>query len=161
RPDDPELGCEYASVLLLAGNRERHRRLCIGLLERSIDHERDARRAYLTARASALASDGVDPARVVQVAELAGADNANIAWYLHTIGIAEYRAGCFDQAIRRLQESEQVDRRWQGQVTNWLVLGMAHYRLGHATEARQWLDRSVQWFEKAAHGMPHEVAGTL
>jgi hypothetical protein len=31
---------------------------------------------------------------------------------------------------------------------NAFFLAMAHWQLGHKTEARQWYDRAVQWMEK-------------
>ena len=39
-----------------------------------------------------------------------------------------------------------------GDPFDWLFLAMAHHRLGHAEEARSWLDRSVRWIGQAADG---------
>jgi hypothetical protein len=30
-------------------------------------------------------------------------------------------------------------------MLNWLVLAMAHQRLGHGEQARNWFDKAVQW----------------
>jgi hypothetical protein len=54
--------------------------------------------AYVLARSSAMARKSpVDPARIVQWANQAVA-SGNQAWYLHVLGLAQYRAGQLDQA---------------------------------------------------------------
>jgi hypothetical protein len=35
---------------------------------------------------------------------------------------------------------------------DWLVLALAHERLGHAAEARQWLRKSQRWISEKGHG---------
>ena len=42
----------------------------------------------------------------------------------------------------------RVDPKWPAVPVNWLVLAMAHHRLGHAKEARQWLDKAVDAIDK-------------
>jgi tetratricopeptide (TPR) repeat protein len=59
---------------------------------------------------------------------------------LNTLGAALYRAGRFDDAIRRLKEAIQL----RGGVSvplEWAFLAMARHRLGHRDESRRWLDR--------------------
>jgi tetratricopeptide (TPR) repeat protein len=51
-----------------------------------------------------------------------------------------YRAGRYDEAIRRLEEAIQV-RGGEGGPAVWAFLAMAHHRLGQRAEARGWLDR--------------------
>ncbi len=77
-------------------------------------------------------------------------------WYLHVLGAAHYRAGHFDQAIKRLEESNaafsEFDVRRRCKLQNRLVLAMAHERLGHAAQARALLaevQRSWQRIEAA------------
>jgi len=60
---------------------------------------------------------------------------------LNTLGAALYRAGRFEDAIRRLEEGIQLRGGGQGNPFDWLFLAMAHHRLGHREEARRWLDR--------------------
>jgi Flp pilus assembly protein TadD len=67
------------------------------------------------------------------------------AWHVHTLGLAHYRAGQFDQAVRRLQESTGLTPAWEADVDNWLVLALAQHRLDKGAEARRWLDRAVEW----------------
>ena len=57
---------------------------------------------------------------------------------LNTFGAALYRAGRFEEAIRRLEEAIQV--RGGEHPGDWPFLAMAHHRLGHGAEARRWLE---------------------
>ena len=34
----------------------------------------------------------------------------------------------------------------------WFFLAMTHHRLGHAEEARQWLEKAVNWTKKETEG---------
>jgi tetratricopeptide (TPR) repeat protein len=83
-----------------------------------------------------------DPAVPVRLAEIAVRDcpESSQATLLNTLGAALYRAGRFDEAIRRLQEG--IGRR-KGEILSedWPFLAMAHHRLGHRAEARRWLDK--------------------
>src|SRR5437016_4712423 len=38
----------------------------------------------------------------------------------------------------------------------WLFLAMAHARLGHAAEARQWLEEAAAWMEEPLQRKPWE-----
>jgi tetratricopeptide (TPR) repeat protein len=81
-----------------------------------------------------------DPQLPVHLAESAlqqlDEKNPNV---LNTLGAALYRAGRFDDAIRRLEES--ILARGGEHPTDWPWLAMAHHRLGHCHEARRWLAR--------------------
>ena len=59
---------------------------------------------------------------------------------LNTLGAALYRAGRFEESIRRLEESI-AGRNGESQPQDWVFLALAHHRLGHGAEARRWLDR--------------------
>ena len=66
---------------------------------------------------------------------------------LNTLGAALYRAGRFEEAIRRLNESIQaLDG---GDVPKgFAFLAMAHHRLGHGDEAKRWLDKLAAYQPK-------------
>ena len=53
---------------------------------------------------------------------------------------ALYRAGQFEEAIRRLEEANMA-RPGAEEPLDWPFLAMAHHRLGHHEEALRWLDR--------------------
>jgi serine/threonine protein kinase/Flp pilus assembly protein TadD len=59
-------------------------------------------------------------------------------WSLYVLGLAHYRAGQHEQAVRRLQESLAADEQeWSVRTLSYPVLAMAHHRLGRPVEARQ------------------------
>ena len=66
---------------------------------------------------------------------------------LKTLGAALYRAGRFEEAIRRLDESIQA-RGDGGDPKGFAFLAMAHHRLGHRDEAKRWLDKLVAYRPK-------------
>jgi tetratricopeptide (TPR) repeat protein len=160
-PDNLELCCAHASVLLLAGDEAGYRQLCGRVLER-FGQTKDRREAYLVARICTLAPGSVpDPAVLVPVAQRAMDGGPRAAWYLHTLGMAHYRAGKFDQAVQTFQQSLDVKPPWTAEVCNWLGLALAHQRLGHADEARKWLDKAAQWMDGAAASAPRASVGPL
>jgi tetratricopeptide (TPR) repeat protein len=66
--------------------------------------------------------------------------------------VALYRAGRFEQALRTLEEVTRADTGWTN-CEAWPLLAMTHHRLGHAQEARRWLDRTSQGFEQTTWGV--------
>jgi tetratricopeptide (TPR) repeat protein len=140
----PELFAGCAPLLLLGDRAQTYRGHCARLFGQFQD-TKDPRTAYLVARSCALAPDaGPDPARLVELAERAAQDQP-APHYLHTLGLAHYRAGQYDRAVEQLERS--LKKIWQARAANWLVLAMAHQRLGHADEARKWFDQAVRWME--------------
>jgi tetratricopeptide (TPR) repeat protein len=61
---------------------------------------------------------------------------------LNALGAALYRAGRFNEAISRIEQSIQA-RDDGGDPKAFAFLAMAHHRLGHADEAKRWLDKLV------------------
>jgi tetratricopeptide (TPR) repeat protein len=110
---------------------------------------RIARTQPILAWACVLAPSAVaDPLVPVQLAEKAVKRFPKISGFLDTLGAAHYRAGQYDRAIQRLNEAMQAQGQG-GTATAWLFLVLAHQRLGHADEAKQWLDKAVAWIETA------------
>ncbi|MHB8971324.1 MAG: tetratricopeptide repeat protein [Pirellulaceae bacterium] len=72
---------------------------------------------------------------------------------MNALGTVLYRAGRFDEAVARLAETEALVQE-PSEASNvspaytWFVLAMAQHRLGHADEAKQWLDKAVAWTDK-------------
>jgi tetratricopeptide (TPR) repeat protein len=125
--------------LLAAGDRPGYRRACGDLVARGRPSTVPGI-ANEVAWCCALAPDAVaDPDTPVRLAEvaLAGIKEEEKHLVLNTLGAALYRAGRFEEAIRRLDES--VARR--GVPEDWAFLAMAHQRLGHHEEALRWLAR--------------------
>jgi tetratricopeptide (TPR) repeat protein len=57
-------------------------------------------------------------------------------------GLADYREGQYARAVERLKSLAPDPEGIHRDTTTYLVLGMAHQRLGQAAEARQALDRA-------------------
>jgi tetratricopeptide (TPR) repeat protein len=143
----PEIGYHHALLLLLAQNLDGYRRSCTDLLAR-YGNTGDPFEAMVVAWSCGLAPGAVaDPLVPVRLAERAVKSLPQISLYLNTLGAAQYRAGQYEKAIERLNESIKVSREG-GSWADWVFLAMAHYRLGHRDEARQWL-RKVQQFDRA------------
>jgi eukaryotic-like serine/threonine-protein kinase len=142
RPDDPWLLDEWGSALLASGDRAGWRAACAELVDRF-------RETTLPLTANSIAwccSKGpdaaVEPEVLVRLAERAvrGANADYKPAFLNTLGAALYRAGRYDEAIRRLEEGIRL-RGGESLPQDWEFLAMAHFRLGHREEARRWLDR--------------------
>jgi tetratricopeptide (TPR) repeat protein len=59
---------------------------------------------------------------------------------LNTLGAALYRAGRFEDAIARLDESVKAAG-GAGVPQDWVYLAMSHHKKGNAEEARRWLEK--------------------
>src|SRR5262249_40617113 len=70
---------------------------------------------------------------------------------LNTLGVGEYRAGRYVEALATLERSLAVGT---GLTDGFdlFFLSMAHHRLGHREEARNGLDRGLRWLGEV-HGM--------
>ncbi len=106
-------------------------------------------------------NSGIDPARIVSMAEnILGREPRN-HWHVNQFGAALYRAGRFEQAVERLTEATKIsaDPNRSNMLYTWFYLAMAHHRLGHAELAQRWLDKSVQGTDEALKS-PTELANS-
>jgi WD40 repeat protein/serine/threonine protein kinase/tetratricopeptide (TPR) repeat protein len=141
-PDSLGLRHWQCYALLAAGDRIGWERAIAGLLDRFREPMNDDDRntvAWLCALGPYTVADPEAPVRLAEAA----VDEAPRfkADYLNTLGAALYRAGRFDEAIRRLEEAIQGHEGGQGLPADWSLLAMAHHRLGHRELARRWLER--------------------
>jgi tetratricopeptide (TPR) repeat protein len=95
--------------------------------------------AWCCALCPAAVRDTEGPIRLAEFA-LAGFSPELKYFALRTLGASLYRAGRFEDAIRRLEEGNKI-RNGAGDPQDWVFLAMAHHRLGHRDEARLWLDK--------------------
>ncbi len=134
--DDPEVHYLRAVSRLLAGDPTGYCAACSAMLRNFGDRE-DTYTSNRVAYACICAPDAVgDLPALVRAAERAariGPGEERIA------GAALYRAGRFEEALARFDQSHQAitPRAWDR-----LFQAMAHARLGHADEARRLLDRA-------------------
>jgi eukaryotic-like serine/threonine-protein kinase len=101
-------------------------------------------------RACVLAPDAdAERHQLVELAQSIVASDQGHAFHLYVLGIAHYRAGQYEEAVRRLRESLVDDPSWGARGINHPVLAMAYHRLGKAAEARKALDKAAgsidQW----------------
>jgi serine/threonine protein kinase/Tfp pilus assembly protein PilF len=61
-------------------------------------------------------------------------------------GAVNYRAGKYQAAIADFDQSAPVSPR---RAWDWLFLAMAHYKLGHAEEAKSSLKKAEDWIQRA------------
>jgi Flp pilus assembly protein TadD len=182
---DPEVWYFLALARLARGDAEGYRTACAGLLQR-FGASTDIPTANLVAWTCALAPDAVpDLARPVGLAEgavancpkdsghhfmgtivcfdgrfgraAAAATRARAYAGLNTLGAGLYRAGRLEEAVQRLSEAVRASG-GDGTYADWLLLAMAHQRLGHGAEARRWLDKAVRWLDRADWPQPKDVA---
>jgi len=121
----------------------------------------NSRIIYLAGRTCLLGPNAVgDATDVVKLAEQAVSRDPK-AWHLHTLGLALYRAGQYDQAIKRLLESNKADANWTGQINNWIVLAMAYHQLNQKVEAKKWLDKYDRWAVEARKKMTNGAVASF
>jgi hypothetical protein len=141
----------YASLLVLAGDTDRYRRLCREDLDR-YGRSQDAATLMIADRPSVLARGALaDFSLSIQMAERALAGNLPDRNYwpgctLYVLGAACYRAGQFDRAVHYCRESVEKYSEWPGTMLNWPVLALARHGLGNADESRRWLSMAKDRF---------------
>jgi WD40 repeat protein/serine/threonine protein kinase/tetratricopeptide (TPR) repeat protein len=151
QPDDVGAGTALALALLGADDPKGYQAECRRMLDRHA-RTQDPATADAVASVLLLRPDTVsDWGPVLELAELAHRSDANQPGFLETLGAVLYRAGRFREALDRL--NEVVTK--QGEGSPWLTqlfLAMAHHRLGHADDAKRWLAKAVEQFEKIEKG---------
>ena len=142
-PDVALLHYQLAIARLIAGDLPGYGSACTDMFER-FNADDDPLAANRLAYAGVYASNALTnmPAfiRVCErsVPALAGGERV--------VGAALYRAGRYDQALERFQQSHKVI---QPRAWDWLFLAMIHSRLGHPSEAGEFLRRANQWIAEA------------
>lgn len=142
-PENPEPRYRLALACIAEGDDDGYRRACADLLARFGASE-DPKVASPLAYTCAARPHAVDaPASLVRWGERAVAlfrGNERV------LGAALYRAGRYEDAVRRLEEAVRLTNpvAW-----DWLFLAMSHHRLGHADEARNYLTKAQRWIVAA------------
>jgi tetratricopeptide (TPR) repeat protein len=141
-PDSLFLRWLQCHALLAAGDRIGWERAIASLLDRfrgPMSFEDQNNVAWLCSLGPSTVDTREIPVRLAEsVVQGMESEKANA---LHTLGAALYRAGLFNEAIQRLEQSIQAGGGGQGTDGHWPLLAMAHHRLGNYAESRRWLHR--------------------
>jgi tetratricopeptide (TPR) repeat protein len=87
-----------------------------------------------------------DAGRAVKLAQEAVELTPNDQDDWNTLGVAQYRAGNWNEAITALQKFRTLrtnDSEW----SNPFFLAMANWQLGNKEEARRWREKAVKWMD--------------
>jgi serine/threonine protein kinase/Flp pilus assembly protein TadD len=158
-----DIWLQSACLRLLKGDVQGYKKVCQHLLEvaRKSKQELAGQTAYMVSRTCLLhTTDGEDLSQLVRLAENAVASDPRAAWCLHTLSLAHYRAGRFDQAVRSCRQSNRALPRWGGRALNQLLLALAYERQGKRNEARDALRDLIAWREAGARGGPQRWPGS-
>jgi serine/threonine protein kinase/tetratricopeptide (TPR) repeat protein len=139
---------EYAGCLILDHNDEAYQQLREQLKSRLAQQPKDDDAAYVVSRVFAIGP--VDPADAPQVVDWAkqGTQAKPVPeWRIHSLGLAQFRAGHDEAAIKNLKIVTNVLN--QGCTSDWLVLAMIHDRLGHKSEARRCVKEATEFMKGA------------
>jgi WD40 repeat protein/serine/threonine protein kinase len=156
-PEEPWPWVDYARALVLKGDQEGYRRLCV----RFVGSAEAGRHDYMKpgmAWACVLAPGAVDdPAATIRLGEAGRAYDPTEPGPLLALGLAHFRAGEWERTLTRLQEL--CDTHPESASLAWPVLAMAHQRLGHAEEARRWLERAKVRHEEITQALTEAPRG--
>ena len=155
-PADPGRRHYLAAALMLAGDREGYRRACQGVPDRFGEAEPWTHSE--AARSCLLSPDALpDFLPALAIAEAAAAREPNAIWKLYELALANLRAGRPVEAEQLASRAIARDPDWHAAALNRAVLALAHAKLGHAKEARNWLETTRR--PRPPGGPPGEVMG--
>ena len=144
----PTMFDRYQSALLRLANKDSvgYRSRCAAMLLGLGKHS-DPDALFWAARAAVLSPAPTDSPPLLPWAEpVLGGDPDN-GDYLTVLGAVLYRAGKFEQAVKRLTQAEAAVKRMSNPRTTpaycWNFLAMAHQRLGNHEEAQRWLAQAM------------------
>ena len=134
---------------------DQYRGDCAEMLQRFGQTDRPDQ-AHWVAWACALAPDApADWPTVIALAEQAAESDPKSLMFVTTVGAVLYRAGRLEEAIQRLAQADALvkdppDPNLEySPAYAWFFLAMAHHRLGHSEDSKQWLDKAVAWSDTA------------
>lgn len=147
-PDDHWHWYRSGPLQLYVGNRERYQHDCRQMLD--LFGKSDGMIAERTGKLALLTPDAVpDDERPYRLIDRALAQNGDFSWFRLAKGMAEYRAGHWQDAIDWLERAEQTsDGSLYLNTLIDLFLAMSHHRLQQTEPARQRLAKATETIEQ-------------
>ncbi len=137
----------YACLLVLLGDHHGYEQFCKKWADRVGD---SPAWRYSLARSWAISPRSVATAQeIVELTEKT-LQAGRAPWTLHVLSLAHYRNGEFERAIKCALESNGGNWRGSAKALNWIVLAMAHSRLGHAADSRESLQQAEKLVGRAS-----------
>jgi tetratricopeptide (TPR) repeat protein len=156
RPSDDIAWMTHASFLLRAGDTKGYRLACKEMIDK-FGQTPNPFIAHRVAWTCLLLPDAVSDQKLLKELAKRSVDGApEDPWTQMTLGLAHYRSGQFEQAIKRLKPYAVS---WST-IPASLLLAMAHQRLGQSEEARRWLDKAVKQMEAEVAAKVNEPVRT-
>jgi tetratricopeptide (TPR) repeat protein len=84
--------------------------------------------------------------QAVRAAKKAVALDPQKSEYWRTLGVAQYRAESWQEAIQAITRSMELSH--GGDAYDWLFLAMARWHLSDQEQALQWRDKAVAWMDQ-------------
>jgi tetratricopeptide (TPR) repeat protein len=138
----------HALLRLSVGDADGYRKVCRRIRERFRGTQREDFASDVI-RTCILAPDSdADLAPLVELAQNWLAPDPGSWQRLYLVGVAQYRAGQFEPAVRRLRESLLGHPDSAPRAIGYPVLAMAHHRLGQTAQARQALDAAAKALDR-------------
>jgi tetratricopeptide (TPR) repeat protein/tRNA A-37 threonylcarbamoyl transferase component Bud32 len=106
-----------------------------------------------------------NPLRAIEFAKKAIAVEPRFAQYWHTLGVAQYRAGKWQEALDAFDKAMVLQNGGDG--LDWYFVAMAHWQLGDKNRAMQFFHDAEAWKENEhvgpddLEGLDHEAASLL
>ena len=144
------ISSELAALLLLDQQTDRYHEVAASISRQQFPIDDDTIHQtvanQVAARLCSLLPNAVDrPEKVTQFAQTAVAFNPDFAWHQFALGLAEFRAGQNEAAVKSLTASLELNPEWIGRGQNYIVLAMTCQRLGQVDQAKDWLQQSRTW----------------
>ncbi len=162
--DEEHLGNDWlndACLHLLSGDEDGYRKLC-ALLTARYGATRNSDDAWWMGLILSQGPNAADPAQAVRWEEQSVAAAPTMAWRLHGLALAHYRAGQVDAAERYYRASIKQDEAENDvEPADQAGLALVKQRRKHPDEARQCLDKAAAWIQQANADRPKEEAESM
>jgi serine/threonine protein kinase/Flp pilus assembly protein TadD len=157
RSSEASIWSSYACLRLYVGDFSGYAQTCSEMV-RHFGGGMGPRNCWWIAHTCTLgAHSSVDPEYVVERARKALADDPRSIAYTLALAAAHYRAGRAEAALTQLQDLAKPGTT-RANAEAEPLLALVHARLGHQQDARFWLGRTTQTFDRLLRAMkPHPL----